>query len=73
MLVPNIRIRQDIFQTIFVEINVSNIFKSSFGITVSCSYTWEDVDRVVHILGVCKKRVVAKHVHRALIVQEDPV
>ena len=64
-------IGQDVCHSILMEVHISNIIEGSGSVAVSCSAAWVDVNGFVWGLDFCEERAVAKHVHRALVIEEN--
>ena len=65
--------KKNINQSIFLKIHIFNILKSSGGVAVSWSAAWVDADGFICGIDVCEERAVDKHVHRALVIQDNLV
>ena len=56
-----------------MKIHLSNILQGSGPDAMGCASTQVDADGLVYVFYVCEESAVAKHIHRDLIIEENPV
>ena len=56
-----------------MKIHLSNILQGSGPDAMGCASTQVDADGLVYVFYVCEESAVAEHIHRDLIIEENPV
>ena len=69
----DLHIRKNICQPIFMKVHISDIHDGSSGVTMGRSPACVYIDGFVYGLDVYEERAVAKCMHCAMVVKENPV